>query len=786
MAVMAAPKLANDQNLKIHAITMIRNEADIILPFLNQAAALFDKFVIVDVQSTDGTLETMRSFSEFWPNISFYSLDTQERYQGVMMNMLAAKAFNDGADWVFFLDGDEFINVNGKEELQNYLRAFPHDVMHMPWINMVPSRYGRFNSFDISQEFYWSGRVSSFSKIAIARLYAATNPNFYIHEGNHHVSRDINESPCDVNLGLTLLHLPVRSAERLKYRISNGLRLLRSKHNSIKEEGNHAEKILKLIANGLASSEGMNVIAANYGVNDDRIESLDPKELDWPSKRLPAYIMKPRSVATFSRDLGDTLLEDSKLVWHKPNFVKGSAVKAEIGKNNVKILPQPMTGEGGLIRGRYKKLHAYNPAIPSTLDVDLLIDSVAVSFLKIRSLTFSAWSELIPALFCMFTILRPRRFVELGVHNGMSFFAGCQAAEFLGLDTQCVAIDSWIGDPHASFHSIEVFNQFRATMKELYPSQHYIQAYFKDASQCFDEESIDLLHIDGYHSYAAVRDDFETWLPKMSQIGVILFHDINQHEGGFGVWRFWEELKERYPTFSLFHSHGLGILYAGLQSNSILDLFALLKNNRLYATLAQQYLKSVGELAVGHRKILEENRKIREENRLPTPQVAGLQMSLNHQLAERQMSPNYELAERQITGHSLLRLWQEKFVHEQFLSNSDNAHPIGRIWSKVNAFLTLQPVLRQKKTYKTIKESGLFDVDYYLSTYDDVRRCGVDPIEHFVRHGAAELRNPNAFFNTADYLLKNEDVMRACVNPFEHYIVAGKKENRGLGDANDC
>ena len=123
--------------------------------------ALFDKLVIVDVQSTDGTLETIKSFSEFWPNISLYSFDTQEKYQAAMVTMLATKAFNDGADWVFCLDGDEFINVNSKEELHNYLRTFRYDVMHMPWINMVPSRYGRFNSFDISQEFYWSGRVSA-------------------------------------------------------------------------------------------------------------------------------------------------------------------------------------------------------------------------------------------------------------------------------------------------------------------------------------------------------------------------------------------------------------------------------------------------------------------------------------------------------------------------------------------------------------------------------------------------------------------------------------------------
>ena len=87
----------------------------------------------------------------------------------------------------------------------------------------------------------------------------------------------------------------------------------------------------------------------------------------------------------------------------------------------------------------------------------------------------------------MFSILRPRQFVELGVGDGTSFFAGCQVVESLGLDTRCVAIDSWTRDPHASSHSSEAFEQFRATMKELYPSQHHIQAYFKHASQCFDE-----------------------------------------------------------------------------------------------------------------------------------------------------------------------------------------------------------------------------------------------------------------------------------------------------------
>ena len=205
-----------------------------------------------------------------------------------------------------------------------------------------------------------------FKKIAVASLFAATNPNFYIHEGSHWVTRDINESPDpeNLNLGLTLLHLPVRSAERLKYRAFNALRLLRSKHNTIQGEGYHVEIILKLIDKGLASSGGMNVIASNYSGNFDTIESLNPKELDWPSKKLPDYIVKPGSFATFSSALRDTLLKDAKLVWRKPNFVKGSAVKAEIEGNKVTILPQPIAGEGGMVRGRYEKLNADNPQSP--------------------------------------------------------------------------------------------------------------------------------------------------------------------------------------------------------------------------------------------------------------------------------------------------------------------------------------------------------------------------------------------------------------------------------------
>ena len=75
---------------------------------------------------------------------------------------------------------------------------------------------------------------------------------------------------------------------------------------------------------------------------------------------------------------------------------------------------------------------------------------------------------------------------------------------------------------------------------------------------------------------------------------------------------------------------------------------------------------------------------------------------------------------------------------------------------------------------KLIAASGLFDVAWYLERYPDAH--GLDPIAHYLRHGAA--RDPNPLFRADWYLAQNPDVRIAGINPLVHYLLHGAAEGR--------
>jgi len=161
--------------------------------------------------------------------------------------------------------------------------------------------------------------------------------------------------------------------------------------------------------------------------------------------------------------------------------------------------------------------------------------------------------------------LRPRVIVELGTQYGDSYCSFCQAVDQLDMEARCYAVDTWTGDAHAGFFGPETLSNLRAHHDPLYSAfSTLLVKTFDEAAGEFEMRSIDVLHIDGFHTYEAVRRDFDTWLPKLSETGVVLLHDTNEHASDFGVWRLWQEIRSQYPTFEFLHGHGLGLAAVGL------------------------------------------------------------------------------------------------------------------------------------------------------------------------------------------------------------------------------
>lgn len=397
--------------------------------------------------------------------------------------------------------------------------------------------------------------------------------------------------------------------------------------------------------------------------------------------------------------------------------------------------------------------------------------------LPARQGAISAWWGHVPFAQWLIRVARPRRVVELGTHNGVSFAAFCTSLRIEGVAGQCIAVDTWEGDHQAGEYDECVFQDLSA-WRETHCADvsTLMRCTFDDAAARIEDGSVDVLHIDGLHTYEAARHDLEMWLPKLSPRGIVLLHDTEERHGDFGVWRLWEEVRGRHPSFGFLHGHGLGILAVGPEAPAeVLALCALDGAQRV------ERVRALFEF-VGGRWAAE------GELRWEWAQAAALRQSMQ------QLRRDAELealgAEQAYRALAAARARAEA-IEQSFTWRA--MRPLRTLlarapWLRVAARFLLRPaarvgrfavrLVRETRIRRQLACTGLFDPEYYRTANPDVAAAGIDPLSHFLQSGWLERRDPSPRFSVSGYIARYDDVREAGVNPLVHYLMHGRLEGR--------
>jgi hypothetical protein len=233
-----------------------------------------------------------------------------------------------------------------------------------------------------------------------------------------------------------------------------------------------------------------------------------------------------------------------------------------------------------------------------------------------QHMVFSTWVDHLPFGYDIVAAIRPKMLVELGTHKGLSYFAFCQAMKENEIDGVCYAVDTFEGDAHTDKYDESVFNSVNNHNRQNYFGFSYLmRMLFEDALKHFDNDSIDLLHIDGFHTYEAVSGDFANWYPKVKPGGIILFHDVMARLQDFGAWKFWDEISTQHETFTFKHGFGLGVLRKpGGDRSQDPELLKLLFQHR-----SEEDAADLRAFYVHAGKHLDNMRKVKRMNNGPKP-----------------------------------------------------------------------------------------------------------------------------------------------------------------------
>lgn len=162
--------------------------------------------------------------------------------------------------------------------------------------------------------------------------------------------------------------------------------------------------------------------------------------------------------------------------------------------------------------------------------------------------------------------LAPNTVLEVGTRRGGSLYGWSQIA----------ADHAWLIS--VDFHPSESSDTSESRLRSLVKSTQVLQCLWGNSHdteiqrrirQILNGRPVDLLFLDGDHTYDGIVADYTTFSPLVRTGGLIMFHDIvdNPQQPDYGVATFWRELRSREQSTLQFidavdpmEGFGIGVL----------------------------------------------------------------------------------------------------------------------------------------------------------------------------------------------------------------------------------
>ena len=170
--------------------------------------------------------------------------------------------------------------------------------------------------------------------------------------------------------------------------------------------------------------------------------------------------------------------------------------------------------------------------------------------------------------------VKPRFLLEIGTARGGTFFLFSRAA---AQDALLVSLDLPAGRWGGGYSNWKT----RIFRRMLLPGQKadFVRANSHDPTslarvrEILGGNLLDVLYIDGDHSYEGVKTDYEMYSSLVRPGGLIVFHDVALHDVKHDchVDQLWSDLKLRFPSSEIVQDPKQGWAGIGILQNSAIS-----------------------------------------------------------------------------------------------------------------------------------------------------------------------------------------------------------------------